>query len=194
VAAPATAPASAAAPVSPAESDRASEHAAAKHIAAAPVGRDEAFGAVGQIVPLGSVELSYITGGGGSSYINIRPGVLYFIMDNLAVGGKISIRHTGVTGSSSTQAGLEPLAAYNLVLADKLTFFPQAGIVFDHAFGDLSGTVVALDAFAPVLYHVASHFFVGAGPEFDFDLIVPSGGDHSVTIGLVTTIGGYFSL
>lgn len=176
-----------------AELERAAEPVPAKH-SAAPVGRDEDFGATGQIVPLGSVSFSYETGNGGRSDITIAPGALYFIMDNLAVGAMVGISHQGTSAGSTNAVAFEPMAAYNIPLADKLTLFPQAGISFDHAFGHFSATIVTLDAFAPVLYHITSHFFLGAGPVFDFQLVVPSDSDHSVTIALSTVIGGYFSL
>ena len=154
-----------------------------------------AFGEAGQIVPQGSVKFGYTTGNGDRSDIAIEPGALYFIMDNLAVGGSVTLDRVGVSGGSTTTVGIAPTAAYNLPLVDKLTLFPQAALVLVHtSIADTSGTVIALSAFAPVLYHVTSHFFLGAGPLLSFDLIVPSGMSHSFVIELETTIGGYFSL
>ncbi|MBN1961131.1 MAG: hypothetical protein JW841_09305 [Deltaproteobacteria bacterium] len=154
----------------------------------------DTFGLADQIVPLGSIYFSYNTAGEGTNTLNIAPGALYFIMDNIAVGGKIAFHRYGYDGGSLSSFAFEPLAGYNLELGDKLTFLPQLGIIFDHSFGDASATFINLDVFAPALYHITSHFFIGAGPGLIYNIIVPDGYDHSAIIQLTTIIGGYFSL
>ncbi|MBN1962606.1 MAG: hypothetical protein JW841_16865 [Deltaproteobacteria bacterium] len=171
-------------------------------IALAQSGGSAAFGHPGQVVPFGSISMKYNTAGDGTSEIGINPGLLYFIMDNLAVGGSFKLqRHSeqvatmnGSESSSTTQLGFAPMAAYHLALNPQISLLAQGSLPIIHQFGDFSYTLVQLDIFAPLLLHIAQHFFIGAGPQLAFDLIVPDGADHSVTIGLQTVIGGYFNL
>src|SRR5947207_2960057 len=62
-------------------------------------------------------------------------------------------------------------AGFNLNISGPVGFWPTAGVTGTHVFhphgSDNSATLVL---FAPFLYHLAPHFFIGGGPSFDLSL------------------------
>ena len=182
------------------------------------------FGSAGQIAisvdlpfTAGAPQLSIIhesrsNGGGSQTAISIAPAADYFIIPNLSIGGIIGV----ATGTTFVDAGvvtisgdtttfiIGPRIGYVLRLTDQLSFWPRLGIEYLHESistggNDVSGSKVPLIVDAPVLWHPAPHFFVGAGLLFSTDLSssVSSGNlsmDASKTtrIGLEAMIGGYF--
>jgi hypothetical protein len=157
-------------------------------------------------VPFGSVSLSYSsTGGVADLSAQLAPGVLYFVIDNLGVGGNVVL---GVSKpenrDASTQFGIGPEVAYHLKFNHTWSLLPQGSLDFlRNSFGGANGfsgttfTTFTLQLFAPVLYRV-SHFFVGFGPFLNADLYSSqsqgnrsTSADKTVTIGLQSTIGGW---
>jgi hypothetical protein len=100
-----------------------------------------------------------------------------------------------------------PRLGYNLGLSDFVSIWPKIGISYARTSTTTStlvpdagqtstttvkrtttGSGVALNLFAPLLFHPAEHFFAGLGPFLDTDL---SGDNRTTVWGLKLTIGGW---
>ena len=67
--------------------------------------------------------------------------------------------------------------------------WPLGGLELSYASQNhTSSTHTALVVYVPVLFHPAPHFFVGAGPSFQFDL----SGPMSNIYGIDSFLGGWF--
>ncbi|WP_342377560.1 hypothetical protein NVS55_39660 [Myxococcus stipitatus] len=156
------------------------------------------FGNAGQIVVSSdaSGSLGYTTEGSGYGYFSIEPSVDYFLKENLSIGSGIRLRVVFPEGDTAAAFGISARVGYNISLTDKISVWPK-GVVTLNVGDDLLGTIpegtlaaatVILEGYAPFLYHVTPHFFLGAGPRLALGL----GDDVEVTFGVATTIGGYF--
>lgn len=147
--------------------------------------------------------------------LTLAPAADYFVIQGLSIGGQIQYSHAHTStssttpggGSSSTDADLFGIFArvgYNIPIMDLLSWWPKVGIGFVDASlnsGGVSGSANAFDLqiFAPLLLHLAPHFFAGLGPYLQTDLSASaSSGGHSATdypkqtsYGLMFTIGGW---
>ena len=178
-----------------------------------------AFGSQGQIAisvdlpfmnegpQLAIVHESSSMGGGSSTTIGIQPSLDYFVAPHISVGGQVGIAHgsTGLSvgGSSINQTviGVEVRGGYELPLTDSVSLWPRLGIGYNHKSysggggADSSGYDLDLLVSVPVLWHPASHFFLGAGPALTTQLVNKVEGtsqSKTTDIGLTALIGGYF--
>jgi opacity protein-like surface antigen len=178
-----------------------------------------AFGSQGQIAisvdlpfmnegpQLAIVHESSSMGGGSSTKIGIQPSLDYFVAPHVSVGGQVGIGHgsTGLSvgGSSINQTviGVEVRGGYELPLTDSVSLWPRLGIGYNHTSysggggADSSGYDLDLLVSVPVLWHPASHFFIGAGPALTTQLVNKVEGmsqPKTTDIGLTALIGGYF--
>ncbi|HEX8699095.1 MAG TPA: outer membrane beta-barrel protein [Myxococcaceae bacterium] len=127
--------------------------------------------------------------GSESFYISINPSADYFLQENLSIGGSIGLATTVSDGADLMVIALRLRAGYNIPMNDKVSVWPSLGLGVGHADAGLFDTTffeVAINA--PFLYHIAPHFYIGAGPQ----LITVLGDDTSVTLGANTVLGGYF--
>jgi hypothetical protein len=121
--------------------------------------------------------------GGGTSF-SIRPGLDYFLGSAISVGGSVGLGYSG----GYTTVGLGARAGFNVVLTDRVTFWPTVGIAGAYTSGNnTSSSTAALEVFAPFLYHAAPHFFLGAGPFVSYLVY----GGPSTQYGLDFVIGGW---
>jgi hypothetical protein len=171
------------------------------------------FGRQGQISPSGSVSFSYLSisppTGSSSSFklFTLAPGVLYFVVDNFAVGGFVQFSYfSGVSGSSNTFFGIGPTAGYNIPLASRISLFPQLGLVFRDLSTSSGGsspsttsTTFGLQITAPFLYQIATHFLLGFGPTFSTELVskisfgsTSGDSDKTTAFGVQSVITGFF--
>jgi hypothetical protein len=140
------------------------------------------FGAPGQWVITGDFEAHFHSG----YQLRVHPALDYFIVPNVSVGGVLGLTYT--SGSpSQTEVDVGARAGYNLNVNNQISFWPMAGIFFTHLSGrpDTNSTVFHL--FAPFLFDLVPHLFVGLGPSFNIDL---SGGGTSW--GIDSIVGGWF--
>jgi hypothetical protein len=168
-----------------------------------------AFGLLGQIVISGELQASIVhesvsMGGASSTNITVQPALDYFVMPNVSVGGAVVISHGSFAGGSGTvmEIGLLARAGYNLHLAPMVSLWPQLelGYLHDSISGggggaSVSGYVVPLQIFAPFLFHVTTHLFVGIGPVFKTDLLSKfqsNDAPKTTDIGISSVVGGYF--
>jgi hypothetical protein len=123
----------------------------------------------------------------GDWEISIHPAIDYFITSSVSVGGVVGYQHSSAaTGTTNLDLGAR--AGFNININDNLGLWPAAGVSGHVASANHdSNTSTALQIFAPFLYHLVPHLFVGAGPSFSWQL---SGGDGKV-YGIDFVLGGW---
>ena len=119
----------------------------------------------------------------GGSSVFIQPGFDYFISNGISVGGVVGFGHS----SGSTTVNLGARAGFNQGLSEHVSFWPTIGVDGSYNHATTSTSTAALEVFAPFLYHVAPHFFLGAGPFLSY--LVKGGPDTEY--GLDFVIGGW---
>ena len=149
------------------------------------------FGHEGQWVPNGKVNFTFESQNDADiTSFQLAPTLLYFITDHWAVGGGFTLEiQTGDAGDI-TRIGLQPTVGYNIPLNDSWSFFPQGSIYFVALGGDADGQTLGLEAYAPFLFHAASHFFLGIGPVLRADISSDAG--EVFRFGATSVVGGYF--
>jgi opacity protein-like surface antigen len=149
------------------------------------------------------LELSRRTQDGfpATTRISVFPATDYFVMENLSVGGVIGIEYLKAGPSDSTRFVLGPRVGYNFEISEMLSIWPKLGFSYTRTNGETTRNVgdtevttstdnnaIALNLFAPVMLHPATHFFAGFGPFLDVDM---SGDNRSTTWGFRLTLGGW---
>lgn len=142
--------------------------------------------------------------GEGVTTVTLAPAVDYFVIDGLSIGGFVSMDYTTVGDWDSTEFGIGPRVGYNIDMSDLVSVWPKAGLSFrsrsqsqQRTQGDrtlevsTSNSGVALNLFAPIMFHPATHFFAGFGPFLDVDL---SGDNKATSFGGRLTLGGWVGL
>jgi hypothetical protein len=182
------------------------------------ISSDANLGLTGQVY--GGVNGSQSTTGWN---LTVRPSADYFVVQGLSIGAFVDFTHTeknvpastnggnanpGTTADNKNAFGVGPRIGYNIPIVDWISWWPSAGLSFsaNSETGGISGTAWTLVLYAPFLYHLASHFFVGLGPYLSTDLAAnysqsqygatpASSGPASkmTTWGLQFTVGGWFS-
>jgi hypothetical protein len=132
----------------------------------------------------GGTSLFFAKQSGGGSNLFLQPALDYFIGNGVSVGGIVEFAHSGGT----TTVGLGARAGFNQSLTEHVTFWPTVGIDGSYQTGNgPSSSSAKLVVLAPFLYHVAPHFFLGAGPFLSY--LVKGGPDTEY--GLDFVIGGW---
>jgi len=142
--------------------------------------------------------------GSGVTNVTLAPAVDYFVIDGLSVGGFVSLDYTTIGDWDATEFGIGPRVGYNIELSDLVSVWPKIGMSFrsvsqsrEVAQGDQSVAIsndssgVALNLFAPIMFHPATHFFAGFGPFLDASL---SGDNKATSVGARLTLGGWLGL
>jgi hypothetical protein len=152
------------------------------------------FGNPGQVAIAGDFAISFLHRDGVSSLV-LAPAVDYFFLPHLSLGGQVAFEYSSFSGGrSSSSFGLGPRIGYDIPLAPMFSLYPRAGFSFSHntATGQPSSNLLGLFLFAPFLFHPVPHFFIGFGPSLRGDFAGGDASDHVLTIGLESTVGGYF--
>jgi len=161
-----------------------------------------AFGRMGQFVINSSfsgpqlVLLSSAPGGAlgyesdsKALFISLNPSADYFLQENLSIGASLGLSTALSDGPDLLLVSLKVRAGYNIPMNDKMSVWPQLGLGIGHAdIGIADTTYFEVTINAPFLYHLAPHFYIGAGPG----LTTVLGDDTSVTLQANTVLGGYF--
>ena len=143
------------------------------------------FGDAHQIAISGEFQLSFKGTGSGELHLLIQPAADYFIIQSLSVGGTVGfqvVHEPGAMSHTDVHFILGARVGYNLNIIDVISFWPTAGVYYD-SFGNNA----LLRVYAPFLFHIATHLFIGAGPLFELPLA-----NSSVGYGLQSTVGGWF--
>lgn len=180
---------------------------------------DERFGARGQL----AIDQSFammatrnssddaLGGGRSNTNVGLAPTVSWFVLPQVSVNLGVSLGAGWSTSDASsdlgsyTSLGGRTGLGYALPLTDHFSLWPSAGASLTRYWfdsGDQPGGATgdmfygSVGASVPVLWHPAPHFFVGLGPAA---FAVDSGGElgslthNYTTLGLTSTVGGYFS-
>jgi hypothetical protein len=144
---------------------------------------------------------------------NFTPSADYFVLDHLSIGVNAFISHSSGTARdandtptdyASTSTGIGPRIGSSVSIAKWGTFWPQVEL----GYGTLSrkvssregtnrhfGTRSWLRLSAPVLFDVTSHFLLGAGPYFFYEISNADqyGAEHQAeSVGARLLIVGWF--
>ena len=122
----------------------------------------------------------------GGSTLLIQPGLDYFIGNGISVGGVVGFGYSS-GNPNTTVVNLGARAGFNQGLNEHVSFWPTVGIDGSYRHNGSSSSTAMLEVFAPFLYHVAPHFFLGAGPFLSY--LVKGGPDTQY--GLDFVIGGW---
>lgn len=150
------------------------------------------FGAIGQWVlsmrttPDSGFFFFHKASGGGWT-LSVHPTLDYFITGRFSVGGTVGIAYSP-DQAGSTWLDIGARAGANFNLTDHVGWWPNVGLSARYEnVNHNSATSTSFNIFAPFLYHLVPHLFVGAGPSFAFRL---SGGDGS-DYGIDFMLGGW---
>jgi hypothetical protein len=136
---------------------------------------------------------------GSTTTFVLRPGVDYFVIPKLSVGVFLGVDHLSQPLASTTTFAVGPRVGYDIAFSDRFSIWPRAGLSFNHTAlevegvggvtpsSDESNDAIAVNLFAPVMYHT-QHFFAGVGPALDTDL---SGNAKTTTFAVRVTLGGW---
>jgi hypothetical protein len=162
--------------------------AAAPPSGAAPAAASGAFGQVGQIAIMTTLDDSMLSVHPDASFVHMSqsgmgsapstnsfslvPTGHYFVIPNLSVSAGLIIQHGPLapgTDVNVTTLGLMVGAGYNLYLMPNLSIWPQLQIGYAHGSATVMGvdaslSTVPLIVSVPFLYHPVEHFFLGLAP------------------------------
>jgi hypothetical protein len=124
---------------------------------------------------------------GGDWEIGLHPALDYFITSSVSLGATAGYYHSpALTGTTVIDLGGR--AGFNLNINDNLGFWPTAGASLQLDSRDHNTDArTFFGIFAPLLYHLVPHLFIGLGPSFSLQL---SGGDGKV-YGIDFVLGGW---
>jgi hypothetical protein len=156
------------------------------------------FGAPRQWVLSTDAELSFrrttLSGqSGAATTLTIAPGVDYFIIPNLSLGGGVGIYYTKAGHQNATTFSIGPRVGYNFEISRLFSVWPKLGFSYSHANQDAAidrANSLAINIFVPIMVHPAKHFTAGFGPFVDADL---SGDTRATSWGFKLTIGGWLN-
>jgi hypothetical protein len=174
---------------------------------AAPRGaiQPQAFGDRGELVIGTDANASVSTqsyDGARTSVVIVDPSVDYFAARHLSIGGALLFSYQTTGGASpfhDITYGIAPRIGYDIPLSDHFSLWPKASAFFTRTHSTIGGTLepatddqsnVAVELFAPVLYHPAPHFFVGFGPYAETYLT----GTNETFVGAKLTLGGWLGV
>jgi hypothetical protein len=166
------------------------------------------------LTPLGFQYYSVNNNNGSGSVFVIAPAADYFVVDNLSLGGQVMFGVASASdpqgpGRTTTLFGIGPQIGYNIPFSGSISFWPKLFFAFASSSENNNGPSVnsgTLGVFAPFLFHIATHFYAGIGPDFSTQLFVnesnrggggggpPPPPPKTTTFGAMGTFGGWFSL
>jgi len=164
------------------------------------------------LTPIGFQYYTLTNNNGSGTIFSIAPAADYFVIDNLSVGGQVLLGFGSYSppapaqGGTTTVYGIAPQIGYNLGLTDSISFWPKLYFAYvgsstsNNGGSTSSGTI---GIFAPFLFHIATHFYAGVGPDFSTEAFANqtnAGGQNVAnptkvtTFGAMGTFGGWFNL
>ena len=124
---------------------------------------------------------------GGDWELSLHPSIDYFITNSVSLGATFGYFHSpAATGTTVVDLGAR--AGFNLTINDNLGFWPTAGISLNiDSRMHVENVRTVLGVFAPFVYHLVPHLFVGLGPSFAARLQ----GDGGNSYGVDFVLGGW---
>jgi hypothetical protein len=124
---------------------------------------------------------------GGDWQLSLHPSIDYFITSSVSIGATFGYFYSPAE-TGTTVFSLGGRAGFNLNINDNVGFWPSAGVgVNIDSRNHDTNTSASLGVFAPFLYHLVPHLFVGVGPSFSVHLDDGNG----KTYGLDFVLGGW---
>lgn len=167
----------------------------------------------GQVLPLGALSFASVSAGGATTTsVTVDPELLVFAADHFLLGGDVAFTTTSASGSTRGSTGwgagvhagfsVDLGEAVSLLVVGTIGYSSQQSTVtaFSSTFTDTRNALSA-GLSAPILFHVAPHFFLGFGPSGTWELTAsvsssstPGSSDVSKghVIALSSLIGGWF--
>ena len=110
----------------------------------------------------------------GDWEISLHPAIDYFITSSVSLGAVVGYRHSSAaTGTTALDLGAR--AGFNLNINDHVGVWPTAGLGVNYVSADYdSSTTTTFGIFAPFLYHLVPHLFVGLGPSSQYCCRAPT--------------------
>ena len=124
---------------------------------------------------------------GGDWELSLHPSIDYFITNGVSLGATVGYRYSPAeTGTTVFDLGAR--AGFNLNINDNLGFWPTAGLSVNvDSRNHTTNTHTTFGVFAPFLYHLVPHLFVGLGPSF----ALPLSGGGGNAYGVDFVLGGW---
>jgi hypothetical protein len=166
--------------------------------------------------------LGYSDSRASSTSVNVEPSIDQFILPSLSIGLSVFVRYSDSTNEAALDASSLASGGYvrvgaNLWLAKSVSFWPVVSLgawsvsskysaprpgyaVFVGGKSipigtstELKDSAVVAELYAPVLFHLAPHFFVGIGPDAFMDLLHDVGpfSNKRYFAGVSSTVGGW---
>jgi hypothetical protein len=183
------------------------------------------FGDTEQLTINGSTDFS-ISGSNYSSSdasgfrFDITPSFDYFVLPHFSIGGFISIAYSTskyyqtsstygseLQKSDATSVSVGPRLGYDIPFLDMLSWFITIGFSYGNVIRNTSTAdgyhlwntsenIIAMSVYAPILVHLAPHFYVGFGPSLYTELSHSYGADSKsntkqTTFGASLIVGGW---
>ncbi len=163
------------------------------------------------LTPIGFQYYSVSQNQGSGTVLTLAPAADFFVIDNLSIGGQVLLGFVSTSppapdqGRTTTLYGFAPQIGYNIVFSDLVSFWPKAFFAFAGASESNNGPSFSsgtIGIFAPFLFHIATHFYAGIGPDLAAQIFVNESGrgpnapnpPSQITFGALGTFGGWFSL
>jgi hypothetical protein len=145
-----------------------------------------------------SLSAGHTSEAGGSSVLSLSVGADYFLIDGFSLGGSLAYGHeTDLSG-----IGASARAGYDLPLGEWFSLWSRMELSYARWGRDNASAVLhKLDvgASALLLYHPATHFFIGLGPMIaqgiyahSSDAAATQADDLVTVVGAQSVIGGWF--
>jgi hypothetical protein len=136
--------------------------------------------------------------------VTLAPGILYFVADDIAVGGNVLLDVSRSDPDDTLSFGIQPVVAYNVRLTPGVSMLPNGWMAYRSSsievFGlDRETRRISVGIELPFLVHLVPHFFIGGGPYASYDLwaksvtgSTSSDADKVADFGVRSVIGGWF--
>src|SRR5262249_16797846 len=94
----------------------------------------EKFGVAGQLAISSDIGASveHQFQGRGSTTVVLHPAADYFLIDHLSLGGYVHLGVQSGGGTAVTSFGVGPRIGVNIDLSSRFSFWPKAGVAFNH--------------------------------------------------------------
>jgi hypothetical protein len=179
-------------------------------VASPAVAQKANFGGGGQIVLDGVIDVDYEIrrpprgDSTATTGVTLAPGILYFVADDIAVGGNVLLDVSRSDPDDTLSFGIQPVVAYNVRLTPGVSMLPNGWMAYRSSsievFGlDRETRRISVGIELPFLVHLVPHFFIGGGPYASYDLwaksvtgSTSSDADKVADFGVRSVIGGWF--
>ncbi len=137
--------------------------------------------------------------------VSISPSVDLFLWRRVSVGMNLTLSFSAWDGTTFWTANIAPRLGYVVPLGDRISLWPQVQLGLELSVSDFAAlsdlpaetdTEIELDLQAnlPLVFEPVPHVFLGAGPYIARTLFWNENptGNNPVSIGILSTLGGYF--